>query len=107
MIKIKEGAKIPLNLHHLPNQSYPYHQKLLKCQNNHLYVDYRGINGAGAGKSRKILFTKYPLHKVIVSSSRLMCAKNGDFKSDISPAIDFAWFVWKKGYTGDAILKWV
>ena len=60
-----------------------------------------------AGKSRKILFTKYPLHKVIVSSSRLMCAKNGDFKSDNSPAIDFAWFIWKKGYTGDAILKWV
>ena len=44
---------------------------------------------------------------LIISSSRLMCAKNGDFKSDSSPAIDFAWFIWRKGYTGDAILKWV
>ena len=54
-----------------------------------------------SGIARKELFTKYPIYKVIVSSRRLMCARNGKFDKYASSSIDFSWFIWKKGYTGD------
>jgi hypothetical protein len=57
-------------------------------------------------KSRRALFTKYPIKTVYVSSSRIICAINGDFKSVTSSAVTYAWFIWQKGYKGETILKW-
>ena len=61
------------------------------------------------GKSRKKLFEKYPPKIVWVSSSRITCAKNGDFeymKANGGSALAYAFYVWQKGYKGDTILKW-
>ena len=59
------------------------------------------------GKGRKSLFLLDPPHTVWVSSSRLACAKNGDFKrSGLSGAVAYAWFIWEKGYNGPTHLKW-
>lgn len=58
-------------------------------------------------KSRKELFSKYPPKTIYVSSSRINCAKNGDFKTYNSSAIAYARFVWQKGYTGETIVKWI
>lgn len=61
-------------------------------------------------KARKKLFDKYPPKVVYVSSSRLQCAKNGDFEKygkGVGTAVAYAWFVWEKGFTGDPIIKWV
>ncbi len=58
-------------------------------------------------QSRKELFTKYPPKVIYVSSSRINCAKNGDFKTYNSSAIAYAWYVWVKGYKGDTIIKWI
>ena len=61
------------------------------------------------GKSRKKLFEKYPPKTVWVSSSRITCAKNGDFeymKANGGSAVAYAFYVWQKGYKGDTILKW-
>jgi len=61
------------------------------------------------GKARKKLFEKYPPKVVYVSSSRILCAKNGDFKRMIAgggSAVAYAWFVFEKGYTGETLLKW-
>ena len=61
------------------------------------------------GKLRKALFRIYPPRTVYVSSSRLLCAKNAEFKKMIDgggSAVAYAWFVWEKGYKGDTILKW-
>lgn len=61
------------------------------------------------GKSRRKLFEKYPPKIIWVSYSRIMCAKNGDFDEMIAGggyAVAYAWYVWKKGYKGDTILKW-
>lgn len=61
------------------------------------------------GKERKKLFEKYPPKYVYISSSRLQCAKNGDFekmKAGGGSAIAYAWYVWEKGYQGETILKW-
>jgi hypothetical protein len=62
------------------------------------------------GKKRKILFQKHPPKVIYVSSSRLLCAKNGEFQKMIESggsAVAYAWFIWVKGYQGDTILKWI
>lgn len=61
------------------------------------------------GKERKRLFEAFPPKTIWVSSSRILCAKNGQFermKQSGGSAMAFAWFVWRKGYKGDTIVKW-
>ena len=61
------------------------------------------------GKARKKLFEKYPPKKIWVSSSRILCAKNGDFekmKKGGGSAVAYGWFVWEKGYKGETTLDW-
>lgn len=62
------------------------------------------------GKARKQLFEKYPPRTVYVSSSRILCAKNGDFegmRASGGSAVAYCWFVWVKGFQGVTELKWV
>ena len=59
------------------------------------------------GKERKQFFLENPPKIVYVSSSRLKCAINGDFKDIESSAVSYAWFVWEKGFKGDPIIKWI
>lgn len=59
------------------------------------------------GKKRRLFFMENPPKIVYVSSSRLNCAKNGDFNKYPSSAVAFAWFVWVKGYKGDPIIRWI
>ena len=59
------------------------------------------------GKKRKLLFQKYPPKVLYVSSSRLNCAKNGDFETyKTNSAIAYGWFIWEKGFKGDTVIKW-
>ena len=58
------------------------------------------------GQKRKQLFQKYPPKVVYVSSSRIQCAKNGDFEKYNHSAIAYAWFIWEKGYKGETVVKW-
>ena len=61
-------------------------------------------------KKRKRFFSSHPPKTVYVSSSRLLCAKNGEFGKMIAgggSAVAYAWFVWKKGYKGDTVIKWI
>jgi len=57
------------------------------------------------GKGRKDLFVNNPPHTIYVSSSRLMCAKNGVFTGE-SSAVAYAWYIWVKGFKGNTTLKW-
>ena len=77
-------------------------------------------------KERKKFFEDNPPLRVWVSSSRIPCAKNGEFeipKKDkegnikvdsegnpvmekVSAAVCYAWFIWQKGYKGDTVIKW-
>lgn len=60
-------------------------------------------------KNRKKLFEKYPPKTVWVSSSRLQCAKNGDFETygkGVGTAVAYCWFIWEKGYKGEPVIKW-
>ena len=58
-------------------------------------------------QKRKELFTQYPPKVIYISSSRINCAKNGDFKMYNSSAIAYAWYVWVKGYRGETVVKWI
>ena len=60
------------------------------------------------GKARlKELFSKYPPKVIYVFSERVACAQNGEFEKFPSSAIAYGWFVWKKGYKGDTVVKWI
>lgn len=59
------------------------------------------------GKSRKKFFSEHPPQTVYVSSSRLICAGNGDFEKYKSSVVAYAWFVWQKGYKGDTVIRWI
>lgn len=59
------------------------------------------------GKTRKKLFLKYPPKFIYVSSSRLQCAKNADFKKmkdNGGGAVAYAWY---KGFKGDTVVRWI
>lgn len=55
------------------------------------------------GKSRRKMYDTTPPKTVWVSSSRIQCGRNGEFKGSM---IAYAWFVWEKGYKGDTTIKW-
>lgn len=61
-------------------------------------------------KSRRDLFDKYPFKTLYVSSSRLQCAKNGDFdtyRAGVGTAVAYGWYVWQKGFDGVPQIKWI
>lgn len=62
------------------------------------------------GKARKKMWLEMPLKTLYVSSSRILCAKNGDFEEMIKgggSATAYAWYVWEKGYKGETVIKWI
>lgn len=59
------------------------------------------------GKSRSELFKTYPPEKVYVFSQRVSCAKNGEFDKHKSSAVCYAWFIWRKGFTGNPTIHWL
>ena len=60
------------------------------------------------GKKRKTFLERNNIKTVYVSSSRLNCAKNGDFTTySGNSARCYAWYVWEKGFIGDTTLKWI
>jgi hypothetical protein len=62
------------------------------------------------GKKRKELFIKHPPKTIYVSSSRLLCAKNGKFQDMIDgggSAVAYAWYIWEKGYQGQTVIQWI
>lgn len=59
------------------------------------------------GKKRKAMFDKHPPKRVYVFSSRVSCARGGDFSSTQSSAVAYAWFVWEKGYQGNPVINWI
>ena len=62
------------------------------------------------GKERKKFYEKYPPECVYVSSSRVQCAKGGDFEKyeKTGTATAYAWYIWRKGSDPsiDPRLRW-
>lgn len=61
------------------------------------------------GKARRNLFEKHPPKVIYVASSRILCAKNGEFekmRQGGGSAVAYAWFIWEKGFNGEPTVKW-
>lgn len=59
------------------------------------------------GQKRKKLFKKYPLKFVYCHSSRQLCCKDAEFEKYTATTQFYAWYVWEKGFTGDAVIRWI
>lgn len=61
------------------------------------------------GKKRRKLFNKHCLKTLYVSTSRIYCSKNGDFKEmkKAGSAVAYGWYEFEKGYYGDPVIKWI
>lgn len=62
------------------------------------------------GKARRTLFDTGQLKTVYVSSSRILCAKNGDFekmRKGGGSAVAYAWYEFEKGYKGKTVIEWI
>lgn len=60
------------------------------------------------GKERRKFFEVNPPKYIYVASSRLNCAKNGDFGTyPYNSAVCYAWFVWEKGFKGEPRIRWI
>lgn len=57
-------------------------------------------------KGRRKIFQNNPPQIVYVSSGRIPCARNGNFGVIADNAVSYCWMIWKKGYSGETILKW-
>lgn len=59
-------------------------------------------------KDRKIFFQAHPPKTVYVSSSRILCAINGEFDKyqKNGSAACYCWFVWEKGFSGKTVIEW-
>lgn len=53
------------------------------------------------------IYRNCPPHKVLQCVRRILCAKNGDFDAIKSSASVYAWFVWRKGFTGLPTIEWI
>lgn len=59
-----------------------------------------------ASRKRFDLFSQLPPRFVYIHSSRIKIWKNNE-NDGKSNALDYAWYVWKKGYQGETILRWI
>ena len=62
------------------------------------------------GKARRELFERGQFKTLYVSSSRILCAKNGDFegmRKAGGSAMACGWFEFEKGYYGKPTIEWI
>ena len=62
------------------------------------------------GKGRRTLFDTGQLKTLYVSSSRILCAKNGDFegmRKGGGSAVAYGWYEFEKGYKGKPTIEWI
>ena len=62
------------------------------------------------GKARRALFDTGQLKTLYVSSSRIQCAKNGEFermKEGGGSAVAYGWYEFEKGYNGKPVIEWI
>lgn len=94
----------------ITNPPYKYAQSVVKhalelISNEHKVAMFLKLQFL-EGQARRELFKKYPPKTVYISSSRLICAKNGEFDKVGSSAVAYAWFVWNKNSISEPVIRW-
>ncbi len=99
----------------LTNPPYKYALDFIKhsldiLPNNGLCVMFLKTQFLEGQRRYDELFSKNPPMFMFQFIKRVLCAKNADFQRMIDgggSTVSFAWYVWKKGYKGDTIIKWI
>ena len=61
-----------------------------------------------AGQSRfKRIYSRGVLKELYLFTKRIVCAKNGDFETYKSSAVNYAWFVFEKDFCSSTLLHWI
>lgn len=61
-----------------------------------------------AGEHRaESVYSINPPKTVYVYAGRIPVGKNGDFSNPMGNKVNYAWYVWEKGYKGEPVLKWL
>ena len=61
-----------------------------------------------AGQSRfKRIYSRGVLKELYLFTKRILCAKNGDFETYKSSAVNYAWLVFEKDFCGSTLLHWI
>ena len=61
---------------------------------------------SGKQRIQKVYSTKPP-RTVYVYEDRIIVGLNADFKQNLGNKINYAWYVWEKGFKGTPELKWI
>lgn len=106
-----ETSNIDIKADILTNPPYKYAkefvEKALELQVNDYYtIMFLKIQFL-EGQARKELFKKYPPKYVYVNSTRQTCYINGDMSKKMSSATCYCWYIWKKGFNGEPIIRWI
>ena len=104
------AADIVTNPPYIQAQAFVEHALSLLTEGHKVAMFLRLVFLESSG--RKALFEKYPPARIYVASSRLGCAKNGEFK--VRPngelfypsAVAYAWFIWEKDFAGQTTIHW-
>lgn len=73
-----------------------------------VYVALMNISYLASKKRYERLYSKHVLREVYVFSSRVNCWRNNERQSKNScMMVDYAWYVFQKGYTGQPTLYWL
>ena len=60
------------------------------------------------GKARGEIYDEFPLKAYYVYRHRLPCVvRNGEFDTCTASAMNYAWYVWEKGYKGKPVIEWI
>ena len=78
-------------------------EKLQKGNKLLLFLKIQFLEGQKRGK----LFKEYPPKYVYVYSARQLCCKDGEFEKYTATTQCYSWFIWKKGYKGETIVRWI
>lgn len=97
----------------ITNPPYKYAQKFIEhalslVQNDNRVAMFLKLTFL-EGINRRKMFDELPPEYIYVSSSRIQCAKNGDFElyeKSGGTAIAYAWFIWRKGFMGEPKVRW-
>lgn len=106
---LKFNKKFPGDIITNPPYKYAYDfiVKALELVEKGSRIAYFLPIGCISGIKRGELYKENPPQVIYAARRRIACAKNGDFeKYGETGAVDYAWFIWKKGYKGITQLKW-
>lgn len=103
----------PFNGDIITNPPYKYAQEFVEhalklIPNGHKVAMFLKLTFLES-KNRRALFESNPPRFVYVSSSRLQCAKGGDFdthRKEVGTAVAYAWYIWEKGFHGEPVVRW-